>query len=65
MSVAGTVMLASGMCTGASAFWWLRSIAVRGSEMQPTGAVREAVAAAPVELRTAVLVIADPEQRPR
>ncbi|MGW5141851.1 FtsK/SpoIIIE domain-containing protein [Nocardia beijingensis] len=65
MSVAGTVMLASGMCTGASAWWWLRSIAARGSEMRPTGAVREAVAAAPVELRTAVLVIADPEQRPR
>ncbi|MGY1874277.1 FtsK/SpoIIIE domain-containing protein [Nocardia gipuzkoensis] len=65
MSVAGTVMLASGMCTGASAWWWLRSIAARGSETQPAGAVREVVAAAPVELRTAVLVIADPEQRPR
>ncbi|MEU2093309.1 FtsK/SpoIIIE domain-containing protein [Nocardia beijingensis] len=65
MSVAGTVMLAGGMCTGASAWWWLRSVAARGSELQPTGAVREAVAAAPVELRTAVLVIADPEQRPR
>ncbi|WP_280247346.1 FtsK/SpoIIIE domain-containing protein [Nocardia abscessus] len=65
MSIAGTVMLAGGMCTGASAWWWLRSIAARGGEMQPAGAVREAVAAAPVELRTAVLVIADPEQRPR
>ncbi|MFE7744199.1 FtsK/SpoIIIE domain-containing protein [Nocardia sp. NPDC057455] len=65
MSVAGAVMLASGMCTGASAWWWLRSIAARGSEMQPTGDVCEAAAAAPVELRTAVLVIADPEQRPR
>ncbi|MGY2019888.1 FtsK/SpoIIIE domain-containing protein [Nocardia gipuzkoensis] len=65
MSIAGTVMLAGGMCTGASAWWWLRSIAARGSEMQPAGAVWEVVAAAPVELRTAVLVIADPEQRPR
>ncbi|MFI5540298.1 FtsK/SpoIIIE domain-containing protein [Nocardia sp. NPDC051900] len=65
MSIAGTVMLASGMCTGASAWWWLRSIAACGGEMQPAGGVREAVAAAPVELRTAVLVIADPEQRPR
>ncbi|MGY5276442.1 FtsK/SpoIIIE domain-containing protein [Nocardia gipuzkoensis] len=65
MSIAGTVMLASGMCTGASAVWWLRSLAARGAEMQPAGDAQEAAAAAPVELRTAVFVIADPQQRPR
>ncbi|MGY1948642.1 FtsK/SpoIIIE domain-containing protein [Nocardia asiatica] len=65
MSIAGTVMLASGMCTGASAWWWLRSLAARGGDLRPAGDALAAVAAAPVELRTAVLVIADPEQRPR
>ncbi|WP_280184368.1 FtsK/SpoIIIE domain-containing protein [Nocardia gipuzkoensis] len=65
MSIAGTVMLASGMCTGASAVWWLRSLAARGGDMQPASDAREAAAAAPVELRTAVYVIADPQQRPR
>ncbi|MGY1869835.1 FtsK/SpoIIIE domain-containing protein [Nocardia gipuzkoensis] len=65
MSIAGTVMLASGLCTGASALWWLRSIAARGGDMQPAGDAGEVAAAAPVELRTAVFVIADPQQRPR
>ncbi|MBF6194166.1 FtsK/SpoIIIE domain-containing protein [Nocardia sp. CDC186] len=61
MSVAGTVMLAGGMCTGASAWWWLRSIAARGGEMQPAGAAGEVAAAAP-ELRTAVFVVTDSAQ---
>ncbi|MFD8246936.1 hypothetical protein [Nocardia sp. NPDC059691] len=64
MSIAGTVMLASGLCTGASAVWWLRSLASFGTSVQPAGDAREIVAAAPVELRTAVLVVADPRQRP-
>ncbi|MGY2029452.1 FtsK/SpoIIIE domain-containing protein [Nocardia gipuzkoensis] len=62
MSIAGTVMLAGGMCTGASALWWLRSLAARGAEMQPARAAREVVAAAPVELRTAVSVVTDSAQ---
>ncbi|MFI2284529.1 FtsK/SpoIIIE domain-containing protein [Nocardia beijingensis] len=62
MSIAGTVMLASGMCTGASAWWWLRSLAARGGEMQPAGAAREVTAAAPIELRTAVFVVTDSGQ---
>ncbi|MFI2478160.1 FtsK/SpoIIIE domain-containing protein [Nocardia xishanensis] len=62
MSIAGTVMLAGGMCTGASALWWLRSIAARGAGVQPAGDAREAVAAAPVELRTAVLLVTDSAQ---
>ncbi|WP_159930683.1 MULTISPECIES: FtsK/SpoIIIE domain-containing protein [Nocardia] len=63
MSIASSVMLAGGMCTGASAVWWLRSLAARGADMQPAGDVREVVAAAPVELRTAVLVVTDSGQR--
>ncbi|MEU2126535.1 FtsK/SpoIIIE domain-containing protein [Nocardia niwae] len=62
MSIAGTVMLAGGMCTGASAVWWLRSLAARGGEMRPARAASEVVAAAPVELRTAVLVVTDSGQ---
>ncbi|WP_083889554.1 FtsK/SpoIIIE domain-containing protein [Nocardia pneumoniae] len=62
MSLAGTVMLAGGMCTGASALWWLRTLAARGSEMLPARAAREVTAAAPVELRTAVSVVTDSGQ---
>ncbi|MEU1550920.1 FtsK/SpoIIIE domain-containing protein [Nocardia sp. NPDC005745] len=62
MSIAGTVMLASGLCTGASTLWWLRSLAARGGEMQPARAAGEVTAAAPVELRTAVSVVTDSGQ---
>ncbi|MBF6468873.1 hypothetical protein IU427_27460 [Nocardia beijingensis] len=55
-------MLAGGMCTGASALWWLGSLAARGSEMLPTRAAGEVTAAAPVELRTAVSVVTDSGQ---
>ncbi len=55
-------MLAGGMCTGASALWWLRTLAARGSEMLPARAAREVTAAAPVELRTAVSVVTDSGQ---
>lgn len=54
-------MLAGGMCTGASALWWLRSIAARGAAAQPAGNAREVAAAAP-ELRTAVLLVTDSAQ---
>ncbi|MGY4099104.1 FtsK/SpoIIIE domain-containing protein [Nocardia sp. R16R-3T] len=62
MSIAGTVMLAGGLCTGASAVWWLRSLAARGADTAPAGDAREMVAAAPVELRTAVFVVTDSAQ---
>ncbi|NKY29446.1 FtsK/SpoIIIE domain-containing protein [Nocardia gamkensis] len=62
MSIAGTVMLAGGMCTGASAWWWLRSLAARGAETLPARAAGEVTAAAPVELRTAVSVVTDSGQ---
>ncbi|MFF0527784.1 FtsK/SpoIIIE domain-containing protein [Nocardia amikacinitolerans] len=63
MSIAGTVMLASGMCTGASALWWLRSLAARGAGSGPRElAVADIVADAPEELRTAVSILADPPQ---
>ncbi|MEU6829926.1 FtsK/SpoIIIE domain-containing protein [Nocardia beijingensis] len=61
MSIAGTVMLAGGMCTSVSALWWLRSLAARGGDMQSAGAAREVAAAAP-ELRTAVFVVTDSAQ---
>ncbi|MEU5761157.1 FtsK/SpoIIIE domain-containing protein [Nocardia sp. NPDC047648] len=61
MSIAGTVMLAGGMCTSASALWWLRSLAARGGDMQSAGAAREVAAAAP-ELQTAVFVVTDSAQ---
>ncbi len=64
MSIAETVMLASGLATGASGLWWLRTIASEGvSHSAQNAEIAEAVELAPLDLRLAVSVLADPQRR--